>query len=72
VLHPTSPTWSAAQPCRIEVRQCSDGQPPGLWGAWAFGGLSVALAPSVRLLDEQVRTTAAHWDRAFEMFRLMV
>jgi len=38
-----------------------------------FGGLSVALARSFRLLDEQVKNpTAAHWDRAFEMFRLLV
>jgi hypothetical protein len=38
-----------------------------------FGGISVALARSFRLLDEQVKNpTAAHWDRAFEMFRLLV
>ena len=38
-----------------------------------FGGISVALARSFRLLDPQVKNpSAAHWDRAFEMFRLLV
>jgi hypothetical protein len=38
-----------------------------------FGGISVALARSFRLLDEHVTNpTTEHWDRAFEMFRLLV
>ena len=38
-----------------------------------FGGISVALARSFRLFDERVKNpTAVHWDRAFEMFRLLV
>jgi hypothetical protein len=37
------------------------------------GGLSVALARSFRLLDAQVKNpTTEHWDRAFELFRLLV
>lgn len=38
-----------------------------------FGGLAVALARSFRLLDEHVRNpTTGHWDRAFELFRLLI
>ena len=38
-----------------------------------FGGLGVALARSFRLLDEHVTNpTTEHWDRAFELFRLLV
>jgi hypothetical protein len=38
-----------------------------------FGGLSVALARSFRLLDGQVKNPSSeHWDRAFELFRLLV
>jgi hypothetical protein len=38
-----------------------------------FGGLSVALARSFRLLDAQVKNpTTEHWDRAFDLFRLLV
>ena len=38
-----------------------------------FGGISVALARSFRLLDEQVKNpTTEHWDRAFALFRLLV
>jgi hypothetical protein len=38
-----------------------------------FGGISVALARAFRLLDEQVKNpAAAHWDRAFELFRMLV
>jgi len=37
-----------------------------------FGGLSVALARSFRLLDEHVTNpTTEHWDRAFGLFRLL-
>lgn len=38
-----------------------------------FGGLAVALARSFRLLDERVTNPSTeHWDRAFELFRLLV
>jgi hypothetical protein len=38
-----------------------------------FGGISVALARSFRLLDGQVTNPSSqHWDRAFELFRLLV
>jgi hypothetical protein len=38
-----------------------------------FGGISVALARSFRLLDEQVKNpTTEHWDRAFALFRLLL
>jgi hypothetical protein len=38
-----------------------------------FGGMSVALARSFRLLDEQVKNPRTeHWDRAFDLFRLLV
>jgi hypothetical protein len=38
-----------------------------------FGGISVALARSFRLLDERVTNpTSEHWDRAFGLFRLLV
>jgi len=37
-----------------------------------FGGLSVALARSFRLIDPQlVNPATEHWERAFEMFRLV-
>jgi hypothetical protein len=38
-----------------------------------FGGISVALARSFRLLDGHVKNvSSAHWDRAFGLFRLLV
>ena len=38
-----------------------------------IGGLGVALARSFRLLDEDLkRSTTVHWDRAFQLFRLLV
>jgi hypothetical protein len=38
-----------------------------------FGGLGVALARTFRILDERVTNpTTQHWDRAFELFRLLV
>jgi hypothetical protein len=38
-----------------------------------FGGLAVALARSFRLLDEHVTNPSTeHWDRVFELFRLLV
>lgn len=38
-----------------------------------FGGLSVALARSFRIVDPEVRNPATgHWDRTFELFRLLV
>jgi hypothetical protein len=38
-----------------------------------FGGISVALARSFRLWDGQVKNpSTAHWDRAFELFRLLL
>ena len=38
-----------------------------------FGGMSVALARSFRLLDaEGKHPTSEHWDRAFALFRLLV
>jgi hypothetical protein len=37
-----------------------------------FGGISVALARSFRLVDPEVRSPQTqHWDRAFELFRLL-
>jgi hypothetical protein len=36
-----------------------------------FGGISVALARSFRIVDPDVRNPSTqHWDRAFELFRL--
>lgn len=38
-----------------------------------IGGLGVALARSFRLIDEDLRNPATeHWDRAFQLFRLLV
>jgi hypothetical protein len=38
-----------------------------------FGGISVALARTFRILDEKVRNpTTTHWDRAFELSRLLL
>jgi hypothetical protein len=38
-----------------------------------IGGLGVALARSFRLLDEHLKKpTTEHWDRAFQLFRLLV
>jgi hypothetical protein len=38
-----------------------------------FGGLSVALARSFRIIDAQVRNPSSqHWDRVFDLFRLTV
>jgi hypothetical protein len=39
----------------------------------AFGGISLALARSFRVIDPQVRNpSTAHWDRAFDLFRLLL
>jgi hypothetical protein len=36
-----------------------------------FGGISIALARSFRIVDPEVKNPASqHWDRAFELFRL--
>jgi hypothetical protein len=36
-----------------------------------FGGISVALARSFRILESDVKNpTSQHWDRAFELFRM--
>jgi Domain of unknown function (DUF1931) len=38
-----------------------------------FGGISLALARSFRILDPQVRNPSTeHWDRAFDLFRLLL
>jgi hypothetical protein len=38
-----------------------------------FGGISLALARSFRVIDPQVRNpSTAHWDRAFDLFRLLL
>jgi hypothetical protein len=38
-----------------------------------FGGLSIALARSFRILDPEVRNPSTeHWERAFTLFRLLV
>jgi Domain of unknown function (DUF1931) len=38
-----------------------------------FGGLSIALARSFRILDPEVRNPSTeHWERAFTIFRLLV
>jgi hypothetical protein len=38
-----------------------------------FGGLSIALARSFRIVDPQVRNPSTeHWDRAFDLFRLLL
>jgi hypothetical protein len=38
-----------------------------------FGGISVALARSFRIVDADVKNPSTqHWDRAFELFRLLV
>jgi hypothetical protein len=38
-----------------------------------FGGISVALARSFRLLDPDVKNPSTqHWDRAFDLFRMLV
>ncbi|MET0788471.1 MAG: DUF1931 family protein [Cellulomonas sp.] len=38
-----------------------------------FGGLSVALARSFRIVDPEVRNPGTdHWDRTFELFRLLL
>jgi hypothetical protein len=38
-----------------------------------FGGISVALARSFRIVDPDVRNpTTQHWNRAFDLFRLTV
>jgi hypothetical protein len=38
-----------------------------------FGGISVALARSFRLVDPEVQNPATqHWDRVFDLFRLTV
>jgi hypothetical protein len=38
-----------------------------------FGGLSVALARSFRIIDAEVRNPSSqHWDRVFDLFRLTV
>ena len=37
-----------------------------------FGGMSLALARSFRLLDGQLKNPSTeHWDRAFDLFRLL-
>jgi hypothetical protein len=36
-----------------------------------FGGISIALARSFRIIDPEVKNPASqHWDRVFELFRL--
>jgi hypothetical protein len=38
-----------------------------------FGGISVALARSFRILDGDMKNPSTqHWDRAFEVFRLLL
>jgi hypothetical protein len=38
-----------------------------------FGGLSIALARSFRILDPEVRNPSTeHWERAFTLFRLLI
>jgi hypothetical protein len=38
-----------------------------------FGGISLALARSFRIVDPQVRNPSTeHWDRAFDLFRLLL
>ncbi len=38
-----------------------------------FGGISFALARSFRIVDPQVRNPSTdHWDRTFELFRLLL
>ena len=38
-----------------------------------FGGMSLALARSFRILDPQVRNPSTeHWERAFDLFRLLL
>lgn len=38
-----------------------------------FGGISIALARSFRIVDPQVRNPSIqHWDRAFDLFRLLI
>jgi hypothetical protein len=41
--------------------------------AEVFGGISVALARSFRIVDGSVKNPSSeHWERAFELFRLLV
>jgi hypothetical protein len=38
-----------------------------------FGGLSVALARSLRIVDsEMTNPSTEHWDRAFTLFRMVI
>jgi hypothetical protein len=38
-----------------------------------FGGISLAVARSFRIVDPEVRNpSTAHWDRAFDLFRLLL
>ena len=38
-----------------------------------FGGISLALARSFRIVDPQVRNPSTdHWDRTFQLFRLLL
>ena len=38
-----------------------------------FGGISLALARSLRIVDPQVRNPSTdHWDRTYELFRLLL
>jgi hypothetical protein len=38
-----------------------------------FGGISVALARSFRIIDPEVQNpTSQHWDRVFDLFRLTI
>jgi hypothetical protein len=38
-----------------------------------FGGMSLALARSFRIVDPEVRNPSTdHWDRTFQLFRLLV
>jgi hypothetical protein len=38
-----------------------------------FGGISLALARSFRIVDPQVRNPSTdHWDRTFDLFRLLL
>jgi hypothetical protein len=49
----------------------TSGEEPEDTLADVFGGISVALARSFRIVDPDVRNPSTqHWDRAFELFRL--
>ena len=38
-----------------------------------FGGISLALARSFRIVDPQVHNPSTqHWDRAYQLFRLLL